>query len=227
MAVPSVAHRSSGLELTDVPCCLLLRGVDKHRFGKRFYAMPMILEEECAAVWRSSQWLPLRKPARPKTVAPEVNRRMNPRGGGARTHPPAERWRSAPSLESPPPRAEDPLSRVVGPVALGRKQRRHGSAHEPSPRETTVPHYTGEVHAGRHIADVRRRAHRTRTSHVHLMCTSHVHTTRAPQMHIARAPHVHLARASHVHIARARPVYIERAPHVRIARAPHVHHRCT
>ena len=28
-----------------------------------------------------------------------------PEGGGARTHPPAERWRSAPSLESAPPRA--------------------------------------------------------------------------------------------------------------------------
>ena len=162
-------------------------------------------------------------PLVPKTAASQRRSKNEPEGGGARTRPPAERWRSAPSLESPPPRAEDPLSRAVGPVALGRKQRRHGSAHEPSPRETTVPHYTGEVHAGRHIADVRRRAHRTRTSHVHLMCISHVNTTRAPQMHIARAPHVHIARAPHVHIARAPHVHMARAPHVHIARAPHVH----
>ena len=86
-------------------------------------------------------------PLVPKTAASQRRSKNEPEGGGARTRPPAERWRSAPSLESPPPRAEDPLGHAVGAVALGTKQRRHGSAHEPSPRKATVPHYTGEFHS--------------------------------------------------------------------------------
>ena len=39
------------------------KGVNKHRFGKRYYAMPMVRKKNVRRSGGPSQWLPLRKPA--------------------------------------------------------------------------------------------------------------------------------------------------------------------
>ena len=39
------------------------KGVNKHRFGKRFYAMPMVQKKNVRRSGGPIQWLPLRKPA--------------------------------------------------------------------------------------------------------------------------------------------------------------------
>ena len=128
-------------------------------------------------------------PLVPKTAASQRRSKNEPEGGGARTRPPAERWRSAPSLESPPPRAENPLGRAVGPVALGTKQRRHGSAHEPSTRgadtHTTPESSTRDGISLTFVAE--HIVHRRCTQHVLHMspctCTSCAHRTCASCAH--------------------------------------------
>ena len=176
---------------------------------------------------------------------PKEDRRTNPRGG---VHAPALR----PSAGARPPhsRARRRARRTHSAVRSAQSRSARSSAGTgalTSPQHTggRYPHYTGEFHSGRHITDVRRRAHRAQKMHtarasheplhVHLLCTSHVRLMCTSHLHLVCTSHVHLMCTHSTCITCAPPMHIARAPPVPIARAlcahrtciSHVHHRCT
>ena len=176
---------------------------------------------------------------------PKEDRRTNPRGG---VHAPALR----PSAGARPPhsRARRRARRTHSAVRSAQSRSARSSAGTgalTSPQHTggRYPHYTGEFHSGRHITDVRRRAHRAQKMHtacasheplhVHIVCTSHVRLMCTSHLHLVCTSHVHLMCTHSTCITCAPPMHIARAPHVHIARAlcahrrciSHVHHRCT
>ena len=146
--------------------------------------MPMILEEECAAVWRSSQWLPHRKPActEDRRIPKKIEERT--RGGGC-THPPSGRALALGPLTREPAAARGEPTRPCGRPSRARHEaapaRERSRAHSTRGADThTTPESSTRdgislTFVAEHIV------HRRCTQHVlhmsHCTCTSCAHRT--------------------------------------------------